>query len=160
MNITLYQTNEDPRHITKTFSATTKSYSLAYSTHELDLLKPEIYLADTGLENYNYMYIQDLGRYYFIHPELTANGYYSLNAKCDVLMSHATAIRGNAGILDRSNNVFTRYLTDPEYQMKVYRRIQTVPFSTTPFSTSGDRYYLIATGGAGSGVPDDEIEDG
>lgn len=147
MNITLYQTNDDPRHIVKTFTATTKSYSLAYATHELDLLSPEIQIADTGVESFNYMYIQDLGRYYFIHPVLTANGYYKLNARCDVLMSHSTQIKKESGILKRSSSVFNTFLSDDLYNSLCYRRVQTLLFDKTPFSTSGNGYYLTVTGG-------------
>lgn len=159
MIIYLYKITDDPRHITKRLSETVKTYNLAYATHELDLLKPEIQISDLGLSQFNYMYIPDLARYYYIHPVIMANGFYTLNARCDVLMSHAVAIRSNEGILDRSNNVFTRYLTDPEYEMKVFRRVQTVPFSTTPFDTSADRFYLTCTGGA-SATPEPESEGG
>lgn len=147
MEIILYITKDDPRHVTKTFLLGSKTYNLAYATHALDLLKPEIELSDTGLESFNYMKITDLNRYYFIKPELTANGFYRLNAKCDVLMSHATQIRKENGIIGRSSNVYNTFLTDALYNSLCYRRVQTLLFDKTPFSTSGNGYYLTATGG-------------
>lgn len=154
MEIQLKKTTSDPRSITKSFvagDANTKTYQTSYAVNALDVMQPEIYLSDTGLEAFNYMYIPALNRYYFIRPTITANGYYKLNARCDVLMSHATEIRKQSGILARSNTIYTRYLTDPEYRMKVYRRVQTIPFSASPFTTSADAYYLTANGGYSGG---------
>ena len=147
MEIRLYKTNDDPRHITKTFSGTVKTYNLAYATHELDLLKPDIQISDLGLSEFNYMYIPELSRYYFIHPVITANGFYTLNARCDVLMSHANAIKAQSGILERSETIYNTYLTDEAYKSLVYRRTQTIPFPGHPFTTQNGGYYLITTGG-------------
>lgn len=150
MEITLYKTNSEKNAVTKTWStapADIKTYSLSYATGQLDVLDPDIKIADTGLEAFNYAYIQDLGRYYFIKPTISANGFYSLNAHCDVLMSHATQLRKEVGILARSADVFNTFLTDQIYNSLVYRRVQTLYFDKEPFSASGNGYYLTVTGG-------------
>lgn len=150
MEIKLLKMTSEPKAITKTWStasADIKTYSTSYAVNELDVMNPRIVLADSDVENYNYMYIAALGRYYYIRPTITAEGYYTLNAHCDVLMSHATQIRKEVGILARSSDIYNTFLTDEIYNSLVYRRVQTLLFDKTPFSTSGNGYYLTVTGG-------------
>jgi len=150
MVIYLYKTTSEKNAISKTWSTASgdiKTYSLSYAVGEMDLLNPDIMISDTNLEVFNYAYIPDLNRYYFIKPTITATGYYKLNAHCDVLMSHAVQLRKEVGILARSSDVYNTFLTDQIYNSLVYRRVQTLLFSSTPFSTSGNGYYLTVTGG-------------
>lgn len=145
MQIKLYKTNSPAVAITKSLTAELV-FSDCTARAPVDLLRPEIVLSATGLEGYNYMYIPELGRYYFIHPVMTRNGLFTLNARCDVLMSHAAQIRAQSGILERSETVFNTYLTDRVFNMLSYRRTQTIAFPKTPFNSSGG-YYLTTTGG-------------
>lgn len=147
MKITLYKTNSNPKAITKTLTDSLV-FDDCNSIRSLDVLHPDIVLSGTDLEKYNYAYIDDLNRYYFIKPEITASGMYDLHAKCDVLMSHDAAIRLQSGILSRSETMFNTYLSDAAFNSLCYRRVQTILFSTDPFSTSGNGYYLVANGGS------------
>lgn len=146
MQIKLYKTNSPAAAVTKILTSELV-FSDCTARSPVDLLRPEIVLSAAGLEGYNYMYIPELQRYYFIHPVMTRNGLFSLNARCDVLMSHATQIRAQSGILERSENVFNTYLTDRVFNMLAYRRTQTIPFPGHPFTTSNGGYYLATTGG-------------
>lgn len=150
MQIKLYKTNSPAVAITKNLTAELV-FSDCTARAPVDLLRPEITLVATGLEGYNYMYIPELGRYYFIHPVMTRNGLFTLNARCDVLMSHAAQIRAQSGILERSETVYNTYLTDKVFNMLSYRRVQTILFSGNPFSTAGNGYYLTTTGGSTAG---------
>lgn len=145
MQIKLYKTNSPAVAISKSLTAELV-FTDCTARAPVDLLRPEIILSATGLEGYNYMYIPELQRYYFIHPVMTRNGLFTLNARCDVLMSHATQIRAQSGILERSETVFNTYLTDRVFNMLSYRRTQTIPFPGTPFSSAGG-FYLTVTGG-------------
>lgn len=150
MQITLYKCLSEKNVINKiwsTASADIKTYNTSYATGSLDVLNPRILLTDSSVQDFNYMYISELDRYYFIRPTITANGFYDLNAHVDVLMSHATQLKKEVGILARSEDVFNTFLTDQLYNSLVYRRVQTLLFDKTPFSTSGNGYYLTVTGG-------------
>ena len=150
MQIVLYKSHSEKNALTKTWSTTSgdiKTYNTAYAVDQVDLLAPDITLADTGLEAFNYMHIPELNRWYYIKPVITATGYYRLNAHCDVLMSHAAAIRAQSGILARSETVFNTYLSDRVFNALVYRRTQTIPFPGHPFTTSSGGYFLATTGG-------------
>lgn len=145
MQIKLYKTNSPAVAITKSLTAELV-FSDCTARAPVDLLRPEITLAATGLEGYNYMYIPELGRYYFIHPVMTRNGLFSLNARCDVLMSHAAQIRAQSGILARSSSVYNTYLSDPIYLARCYRQTHTIKFPNSPFTTANNGYYLLTSG--------------
>lgn len=146
INITLYKTNSPRNKITKTLTD-----SLAFESCNLldttDVLNPNVRLSSNNdLTAYNYMYIPATGRYYFITPVIIATGLYALNAVCDVLMSHATEIRKQAGILARSSSVYNTYLSDPIYLARCYRQTHTIKFPNSPFTTSSNGYYLLTSG--------------
>lgn len=65
---------------------------------------------------YNYVYLKDFGRYYFIeNREILSNGLISVSCKVDVLKSYAQLIKDSSGIVDgKSSNklVNNGFLTD------------------------------------------------
>ena len=154
MIIKLYKTNSNAKAITKALT-NELTFNDCVARAPLDLLRPSITLAAKNLEGYNFMYIPELHRYYFINPTISNNGLYSLNARVDVLMSHAALIRAQSGILARSETVFNTYLSDAMFKSLSYRRVQTILFSGDPFSTSGNGFYLATTGGTPSSNNDD-----
>lgn len=65
---------------------------------------------------YNYVYLKDFGRYYFIeNREILSNGLISVSCRVDVLKSYAQLIKDSSGIVDgKSSNklVNNGFLTD------------------------------------------------
>lgn len=153
LSITLYKMNDNPKKINKTLPTATGTF-LAFSTNYLksafDVLEPMITLSSTDdLSAYNYMYVgSPVDRYYFIKPTIANTGLWSLNAREDVLQTFQSAILTQSGILDRSENVINTYLSDSIFEGLVYRRICTIPFPTSNFSTGSGSYYLTVTGGS------------
>ena len=156
IEITLYKITEDPRKVGKTLPNTVGTY-LTFSTSWLKdmfrVLSPELTLASTdNLADYNYMKVgAPVNRVYFIYPEILRTGLWRLNAREDVLTQFATQIKAQSGILARSSTPgkYNTYLSDSFFEQLAYRRVQTLLFSETPFSTSGNGYYLTTTSGGG-----------
>lgn len=156
ITITLYKISDDPRKITKTLPSATGTF-LTFSTSWIKdafmCLDPELTLASTDdLSAYNYMHVgAPVNRYYFIKPTILKTGLWKLNAHEDVLMVFATAIKLQSGILARSSTPgkYNTYLSDQFFEQLAYRRVQTLLFSATPFSTNGGNYYLVTTSGGG-----------
>ena len=112
------------------------------------VLTPTIILCDTGvnLKGYNYMYIADFGRYYFIDDIVTKNNdVWEVSGHVDVLETYATAIKANSAVLRRQQNIFNLYLDDPEFKTLNTVRVQTKKFPNSQFSKTL-KYVLVVNG--------------
>lgn len=118
------------------------------------ILKPVLLLASpTALTGYNYMYISDFGRYYFIDDiKSVRNGQWEISAHVDVLETYKTAIKNNTAVIKRQQNQFNLYLDDAEFKTYNYERIQTLKFKLgtgqTGF-TKNLKYILTVNGSYG-----------
>ena len=65
MTVMFYNTNSDPRVINKVLTDK-KSVGSVYLKDGTDVLRPSLKLKNVNHKNYNYCYIQDFDRYYFI----------------------------------------------------------------------------------------------
>lgn len=93
----------------------------------------------------NYMYIESLGRYYFITDMVSLS--YNLTAiyaHVDVLMSFADYIKQNAGIVKRSQTDWNLYLNDGSFKVYQYRTYSTYQF---PNAFPADNDLVLAVAG-------------
>lgn len=75
-----------------------------------DVMNIEITL-NTEFPSYNYMYIPELHRYYFIDDiTIECNGVYTLKCSIDVLQTYASSILANNAIIERTSNNSNNYL--------------------------------------------------
>ena len=67
------------------------------------IMSPSLQIQDIAVIGYNYCYIPDFGRYYYINGinALRAN-LFELSLGVDVLMTYAPAIRNNSDIIDKA----------------------------------------------------------
>lgn len=113
------------------------------------ILDPVIVLQTSdSIYNYNYMYISDFGRYYFIKDIRSLNNNrWEISAHIDVLETYKTQIKANNAVIRRQQNLYNLYLDDPEFKTYNYERIQTLKFKngTNPFSKNL-KYVLTVNG--------------
>lgn len=113
------------------------------------ILRPVLYLSSTSqapLTGYNYMYIADFGRYYFIDDvKSVRNDRWEVSAHVDVLETYKNAIKNNTAVIRRQQNIYNLYLDDPEFQVYANERIQTKQFPTNNF-TKTLNYVLVING--------------
>lgn len=114
---------------------------------DTSILNPVLLLASpTPITNYNYMYIQDFNRYYFIDDiRSVRNGQWEVSAHVDVLQTYANAILSNTAVIKRQKNLYNLYLDDPEYHIYNGEQIKTKYFSKTDF-TKTLSYVLVVNG--------------
>ena len=145
MQIVLYKNASEPNTINKTISnALTLSGALR---EESSIYNPKFRISsNSNLAQYNYCYIPEFARYYFISEiVIERNGVYNIYAKCDVLESFKNNILGIECVIERQENDFNLYFSDPEW--KVYETQQIV---TRDFPQGFDNvgtFYLTASGG-------------
>ena len=144
MDIKLYHCSSDPRVVTKDISDMV-SYNSATARDAFDVMGGSIIIATSSdLSDYNYAYITDVGRYYYI-TDITVlrDGVWQLTLAVDVLMTYNAAIRALHGTVDRQTNVNNGYISDPEYKALTFSKIVTKSF---PAAMDDDSIILMTIG--------------
>lgn len=112
------------------------------------ILRPKIELTSaSNLSGYNYMYISDFSRYYFIDDIVSLhNNRWEISGHIDVLETYKTAILNNTAVVRRQQNQFNLYLDDPDFHALNYDRIQTIQFPLNAFSKN--LFYVLVVNGS------------
>lgn len=148
MQIRFFKNNSSPETLTKQLS---NPVTLNGSVKgELNIIEPAI-LVDTDISEYNYMYIPDFGRSYFINGcEIIRTGHYLIrNPHVDVLGSFASYIKANRVIIDKteSSSLKNEYINDGSYVI-TDKTIQDKAEFPTGFSATDYQYVLLTAGGS------------
>lgn len=144
MNITLYKNTSERERVSKTLSAPISMTGTLRG--ECSILRPVILCEKTqNLAQYNYMYIPDFGRYYYIEIESVNNKLWRITGKVDVLMTYAAGIKKQTAIIERQENKWNLYLRDPSFVTLNKQQVQTFKF---PKSFDGKSHYVLVLSGA------------
>ena len=113
--------------------------------NDFDITNFELLIKDTTFNSeYNYCYIQDLGRYYFIDSVERMNGtIYKIRLSVDVLKSFSSQIEGINAIITKSENPDNNFV-DCE---KSVNYINEVINLTDNFNHSGNLILVTSLGG-------------
>lgn len=145
--VMLYKNESPVEKIGKTLSDSI-TVSDVVLKKDTSILKPVLLTNDArDVFEYNYMYIEEFGRYYFIDDIVSVNNnLWEISAHVDVLETYKDAILSNQAVIRRQTNKFNTYLNDPEW--KVYADENTVAYK---FSSSGfakSLKFVLAVAGA------------
>ena len=112
---------------------------------ETDIVDPIILIEYNGtLTNCNYMYVQELSRYYFINKiESVRTGLWRVTAHCDVLKTYSEAILNTEAVVARSESKYNLYLNDSMFKVYSNPRLQIANF---PNKFTGESYVLVMNG--------------
>lgn len=146
MEITLYKTSDENNKIDKTLS---QPYNMTGSLrNESSVLRPSILIEIENPTNYNYMYIPEFGRYYFI-KEMTSvrTNLWRLDCEVDVLKSYADGIKTLTVIIDKNEDYSktNQYLNDGSFVIENKNTIEIKNF-TNGFNDESN--YVLVTAGA------------
>lgn len=115
---------------------------------ETNVINPEILIEHTNPTGYNYAYIPEFNRYYFIN-EFTAvrNGLWRVRLAVDVLETYKTQIKQMPAIIDKQQNKGNSnlYLNDGSYVIDS-RSYNTILNFSGGFNDGGE-FILITAGG-------------
>lgn len=146
MEIKLYKTSSPRKKLVKdltdgiTLTGTLRGQS--------SVMSPSLQIQDMPVIGYNYCYIPDFGRYYYINGinALRAN-LFELSLGIDVLMTYAEAIRNNAAIIDKMQpqKGAIPYINDGSY-VNTNKMYQTIINFSGGFNDNGE-FILITAGG-------------
>lgn len=128
MNSTFYENLSDERYLNKTITA-------KYTDIPIEMLNPSNVVrpslkVSSGLigQSVNYLYIDELERYYYIRNWSMENGYIRLECEVDVLMSFKKDIKKQNTIVARNEKFFNMYLEDNKIKIQNRTAIRTVRF--------------------------------
>lgn len=101
---------------------------------------------------YNYMYIPEFKRYYYIKFDVENEKFWIIHAHCDVLYSNLSDIVQNQAIISKTENKSNAnlYINDGSFVMDSRKRNQVYNFPSG-FSANGHNILIVA-GGVGSAV--------
>ena len=133
MNIQLGNTTSPQRKIYKNFTVgTTKSVTFK---NDEDVVNPTLLMTyESGIDRYNYAYIEQLHRYYWIASikELTGR-MCELQLKCDVLMTYKPDIADTTLTIVRKGTGGSSMIPDTKLPLYPYRDLVVVQFEENKF---------------------------
>ena len=115
MEVILYRNTSDPNHLEPSLSdPLTFSDVVIKRETDVDLLELEI-STSTNLAGYNYAKVAHFGRFYWCDTKVVRNGLWALHCESDPLYSFRTDIKNIRGTVDRAEQLYNGYVTDPNY---------------------------------------------
>ena len=146
MDILLYNNTSERNALNKTlFNETTYTGVLK---DNCSVINPIFVLYETNPTGFNYAYIAEFSRYYYIVDIVsTSNNMWEISLTCDVLMSFKTDILNSDGIIDRTeNNPHSDYLQSDIWETMGKDKTDIINFPGEGFLSSGE-YILLTAGG-------------
>lgn len=153
MDILLYNNASEPNEINKaltlkdTITSAVIKGNLSYESPVFTLVYD-----GTVAHDINYMYVQELGRYYFITDIINlTGGRYEIRGKVDVLESFKSAVLRLSAVIDKSSETIKRnmFLDDGSFifENKEFNSVINFP---NGFNDAGE--YILITAGGGGGI--------
>lgn len=155
MQISLFTYNMEKERIDKTdylFNRFPLEGTFRQSSSVID---PVVIIEKTNPQKpiYNYMYIEEFQRWYFINDIITIRNFlWEIHAHVDVLYTWRNSIKNSKCIIDKSeeNKNSNLYLNDGSFVMDTRKYNQVIEFPNG-LSNNG-QFILICAGGAGSSI--------
>jgi hypothetical protein len=121
----------------------------------VDIFNPVIKLSkEIGSLSFNYLYISDFNRYYFVtEPPTWREGFYEVKLHCDVLMSFKHSFYTKHAIIKRNSSRYNLYLNDDHMKIYNYPYYQTLNMACvegTPFNMARNEICLALVGAVDS----------
>ena len=148
MDLILYVNNSEKNKLEKSLSSDLKLTGKL--REQSSVVNPSIMIQTTNPSIYNYAYIPEFKRYYFITDMVSVRtGLWEISMHVDVLMSFKDTIKGTQVILsDTETTGQTNYMAGEQWASTVKTATDIISFPNT-MNISGD-YILITAGGQGN----------
>ena len=100
------------------------------------VLSPSVVLTGENLSGFNYAYIPQFSRYYFI-KEITSvkSGLWEISMRVDVLETYKDSIKANTAIIKRQEKIWDMYINDEKFKAESTNKTATIMFPQNHFNT-------------------------
>lgn len=151
MEIDFFKCSAENNRIDKTNFLSDKISLTGTLRNESSIINPSILIQATNPSRWNYMFISEFGRYYFINDiESIRTNIWKLDGHVDVLFSFKDEIMKCRGIVSKSNlNTFANKFYDDGSFVTESRKWLTFKEFPNSFKRDGS-VILIASGGPGN----------
>lgn len=144
MNVTLYKNTSEKAKVGKTL--TSASAHTGTLREGCEVVNPTIIVEWDNLSDFNYMYIPEFHRYYFITGITSVKkGLWQIDGHCDVLESYKEQIKTQKAVVERQEQKYNLYLNDPDW--RIYRNKQVLTRTFPDGFLDTGVYYLTVVGG-------------
>lgn len=117
--------------------------------NDTSILRPTIIIRSSAaaITSYNYMYIAEFNRYYFIDDIVSVNNdVWEISAHVDVLETYNTIILQQSAVIRRQERKYNLYLNDPDFMTYNNETIQTKKFTPVSGFNKALNYILVVNG--------------
>lgn len=142
MLMKLYTTKTPNNTIGKVLENETE-YNIKFKS-QADRTNPVVVLMSETMIDFNYAYIPDFNRYYFVESiEVTPNKIYNISLRCDVLESFKNDILASSGFVNQQTTPNKYYNSD--YQTEIKKEVDVIKSNVTLDTTKST--ILVTIGG-------------
>ena len=137
-DITFYNNNSDRRCINKNLADAMTISGNIKSQYTSSGISLDIDVSVAGITPFQFNYMKFDNKYYYIDSvDFISQNIIRLNCSIDLLESYKSQILKQTAVLERSQNIYSRYIDDDKLVLNAYKRVQTkaFPVSFTPSSS-------------------------
>ena len=112
-DIELYQNTAESNRVDKSLFLTHVTTISGALREQCSLISPTITIAYPKVPDFNYVYIEAFGRYYFVTGVVSVRyNLWEISLECDVLMTYKTDILNQTAFITRNEKICDEYLID------------------------------------------------
>ena len=138
VDITFYNNNSDRRCINKVLTGAKTISGNVKTQYASSGISIDIDVSVAGITPFQFNYMKFDNKYYYIDSvDFISQNIIRLNCSIDLLESYKSQILKQTAVLERSENIYNRYIDDDMLVLNSYKRVQTkaFPASFTPSSS-------------------------
>ena len=147
----------------KTLTSVSSDLTLHFK-NESEVVNPTIYISRSqDVLDANYLYVDDLKRFYYINEITLEAQRYVLKCHVDVLMSFYPQILDQRCIIERNPDIGNLYLEDPKLKCFAMTRFETFPLLDNNGQPKGFRVgvskvknFILTISGSGEPTPNNQ----
>lgn len=146
--ISLFKTNSENNRVVKTL--TDEKQLSGELRNQTSVLNPSIRIESAdNISTYNYAYISEFGRYYYITDIVSVRtNCWVVSLRCDVLMSYKDEIKTITGVVVRQESNPNKLLVDRLERIQSDKEIDILYY---PDAFSKNLQYILVTAGGQNG---------
>ena len=140
-NITFYNNNSDRRCINKNLTNAKTISGNIKSQYTSSGISIDIDVSVAGITPFKFNYMKYDNKFYYIdNIDFLSQNIIRMNCSIDLLESYKSQILKQTAVLERSQNIYSRYIDDDKLVLNAYKRVQTKIF---PVSFQPAQNYIL-----------------
>lgn len=146
--ISLFKTASENNRVVKTL--TDEKQLSGELRNQTSVLNPSIRIESSdNISTYNYAYISEFGRYYYITDIVSVRtNCWTVSLRCDVIMSYSDQIKAITGVVVRQESNPNKLLVDRLERLQSNKEIDILYY---PDAFSKNLQYVLVTAGGQNG---------